>query len=103
MLPPVRLAWAATVICLVGALLLAPYSPGALRGWWGALRGWWGYALGIVATILAMLCVLEDRRRQTDPGFVRTMRVVPWARVVRGAAFAVTLGHILVQAWRFGQ
>lgn len=79
------LAWAATGLCVVSALFIPL----------GQL--WAGYATGVVASVVCMLAILDDRERQNDKDFVhgRGLSVEQWARLVRVASFLVCLVHIV--------
>ena len=77
------LAWAATGLCAVSALFIPL----------GQL--WAGYGTGVVASVVCMLAILDDRERQNSPNFARGAPVEQWARWVRVASFLVCLVHIV--------
>ena len=79
------LAWAATGLCAVSALFIPL----------GQL--WAGYGTGVVASVVCMLAILDDRERQNNKNFVQGegFPVEQRARLVRVASFLVCLVHIV--------
>jgi hypothetical protein len=79
----VWLAWVATGFCALSALFIPL----------GQL--WPGYLAGVVASVVCMLAILDDRERQSSPNFVRKAPIEQWARWVRVTSFLVCLVHIV--------
>ncbi len=81
---------AATGLCVLSVLLI-PFD-----------QFWAGYGAGVVASVVCMLAILDDREKQTKPGFVgagmlggKGPSVQQFARLFRVASFLVCLVHIV--------